>query len=981
MRLLNDGRGRVPFALLGVFLIIGSAVTSGIVTTLEREHSKNMSAALQTATVKYMIKNAEADIARALSYSCLQALKTVGETPVTYSSVPTEAAEDYADFDGDDSYEDDVGSAVDTEREAMLFNRNWARNMARVHLNDYLNATFRRNIFQDHGFAVNVYDPEDNGAVDDWRDIEFSNISMGLERAVEINLLISETDNEYTTYWVASIDDFSIEIRNLSSGKEWERTINISSLIPSRLPLLWELTNTYNRSINGFPSPLMGFITVIGEGYTEVRSLLQYAGKYNWVKNIVDNRWLQYLTNTGLVAIQYLVFNSIDPMTLAQLAVNVNDLVARGTNYGTDSISDILTSMVSLPINNQRDVFKTFGSENEADARETLNHTIGSEETTKANVSIWNISRSILNESTTTYYYYNESADPQTKTETKWRGYNFTEDGYVYRLSSRGDHPDENTTSYTPSFVREYLPQINETVLEEISETIVNTYAADFSTEMFKRITSENRSPDPADDWDLESHSSWDLVSSTCSGDSLNDGELPRVPYTEQWTLEWERSETWNDTDCEVVNGNRTCNTTYHDVTHSVTEEVDFTLHATPAKNGIRGVFYNKSAFGSPPHKEEMDDNLQFLLQKYVDDHFTEERDYYTDIAEDAKSAQVADSYPETLARESWRNNTADGDSEGYDRISWIYDRPDAMGAAVKALHNITRLIKADREDYSNISRSFYSEDDATVNLSVMEQERQALLEEFQQHKDRYINEDYYMEDDEYRSAAARVIVEMRRWFVEEIEERLSTSYQSHAEDKINERLDSTNTGNFEGYQSYQNNLDRYKGSVSQLSSIQFGNQMTLEEDWVENITLTISTTPDYFDFESQPSEEENWQFNVKNICLFGPTGLPLLPTPATPWVATLNTWYIHVDGHWDTFQVLDSSDETHADSLFGHSGQVYARGQRYVFDDTCSNGAAIGNCSRLGFGFDTMSLGIVPPGKLPIGDLGNPVESNSVGN
>ena len=990
MEFFKDKRGRIPFAVLGVFLIIGSAVTSGIVTNLEAEHSKNISTTLKAASVKYMVKNAGADLSRALSYSCLKALKTVGKKPVTYSGIPTEAAEEYADFDGNGRYEDDVGSVVDTEREAMLFNRNWARNMAQVHLNDYLNATFRRNIFQNHGFAVNVYDPEDNGAVDDWRDIEFSNISMELERAVEIDLLTSEHDNIYNTYWVASLDDFSIEIRDLSSGEKWKRTINISSLIPSRLPLLWGLTNTYNRSINGFPSPLMGLITVIGEGYTEVRSLLQYAGKYNWVKNIVDNRWLQYLTNTGLVGIQYLVFNSIDPMALAQLAVNVNDLVARGTNYGTDSISDVLTSMVSLPINSQGNVFKTFGSENEADAQETLNNTVGSEETTRANVSIWNISRGILNETITTYYYYNESAVPQTKTETEWRGYNFTEYGHVYRLSSRDGHPDENTSSYTPSFVREYLPQINETVLEEVSERIVNTYAASFSTKMSKMVTSESRSPDPAEDWDLESHGSWDLVSSTCSGNPLNDGDLPEVPYTEQWTLEWERSENWSDTDChnETLGAppNTTtvtvCNTTYYDVTHSVTEDVDFTLHATPAKEDIQGVFHNKSVFGSPPHKEEIDDNLQFLLQKYVDSNFTDERDEYTDTTKDkGKGDSGRIDGPVT-----WSNNTGDGDSEGYDRISWIYDRPCAMGAAVKALYNITRLIKADRDYYSNISNNFYSEGDATVNLSVIGQERQALLEEFRRHEDRYINEDYYIEDDEYRSAAARGIAEMRRWFVEEIKEQLSASHQSHAEEKINDRIDSHETGNFDNYQSYQNNLDHYKESVSQLSSIQFGNQMTLDEDWVENITLTISTTPDYFDFEEESSEEEDWQFNVKNICLFGPTGLPLLPTPVTPWVVTINTWYIHIDGHWDTFQVLDSSDETHADSLFGHSGQVYLRKDKRVYDEVCRPDAPdsekiLGENRRLNFGFDTMSLGIVPPGKLPIGDLGNPVESNSAGN
>jgi len=40
-----------------------------------------------------------------------------------------------------------------------------------------------------------------------------------------------------------------------------------------------------------------------------------------------------------------------------------------------------------------------------------------------------------------------------------------------------------------------------------------------------------------------------------------------------------------------------------------------------------------------------------------------------------------------------------------------------------------------------------------------------------------------------------------------------------------------------------------------------------------------------------------------------------------------------------------------------------------------------IGQCRRLNFEFDTMSLAIVPSGRLPIGDLDGIVESDSVGN
>jgi len=43
MEFIEDRRGRVPFAVLGVFLLVGSAVTSGIITGLEREHAISIS--------------------------------------------------------------------------------------------------------------------------------------------------------------------------------------------------------------------------------------------------------------------------------------------------------------------------------------------------------------------------------------------------------------------------------------------------------------------------------------------------------------------------------------------------------------------------------------------------------------------------------------------------------------------------------------------------------------------------------------------------------------------------------------------------------------------------------------------------------------------------------------------------------------------------------------------------------------------------
>jgi len=729
----------------------------------------------------------------------------------------------------------------------------------------------------------------------------------------------------------------------------------------------------------------MGLVTVMGEGCTEVRALLQYAGKYNWISNIVDDRWIQYLTNVGLISIQYFIFNSVDPMELVNLALNVNDLISKSNitdadryvkNEAKDEIKNKILGMLSLPVDYRSNTFKTFGNGTDKKAEKELGNIIGSQQIEKGYASVYNLSRSILNEISVAYYYFNESANPKILLEDRWMGYSFTRNGYKYHLSTEHGDIDGNISAPQKIFIKRYLPKINSTILQKISDEIRKEYSAGFITYMNKTKIGESYSNSFSGEWRGPiSCGKWNLVRSTPEGNILLNGELPSsIPYyKETWKLEWERKETWEHKECHMEHvGNETmevCNWVPYNITHYYDEEANFNLIASNYPEHIQDIFHTKKVFGTSPHKQHKDDNLEFLLRKYVNTYFISWRDYYTDTSKDAGIGENL-----TFPYIKWENNIADGDETGYNKISWVADE------CVAALYNITKMIKEDGSKYGNISSHF---NNTAVNLSLIDGERDMVIKEFEKNRDRYLDEEYYMDGNEYKSVAAKVIIEIRKWFLDEIEEKLNVSHAGVAREEIDEQLKSYDTGDFKSYQDYEDAIDEYKNSISQLTEIQFGNKMKLKKGWEENVTLTISTDPDYFDFKNSPSREEDWQFDVKNICLFGPTGLPLLPTPVTPWIVTINSWYIHVDGHWDTFKVLDSSDETHPDPLFGHTGQVYSRERKIVFDTVCypEDSPEIGQCKRLNFEFDTMSLAIVPSGRLPIGDLGEIVESDSVGN
>jgi hypothetical protein len=68
-----DERARIPFSVIGVFLIIGSTFTTVYVTKLEQEKSLELVSTLDMNEVEHILRYAEADIARILNYAGMYA--------------------------------------------------------------------------------------------------------------------------------------------------------------------------------------------------------------------------------------------------------------------------------------------------------------------------------------------------------------------------------------------------------------------------------------------------------------------------------------------------------------------------------------------------------------------------------------------------------------------------------------------------------------------------------------------------------------------------------------------------------------------------------------------------------------------------------------------------------------------------------------------------------------------------------------------
>ncbi len=956
--LVKNTQARIPFSIIGVFLILGSSFTAVYITKLEQDTSHELASTLDITKAEQLLRYVEADIARMINYAGMHALKYVGEHPVTYSTLDNAVSKEYAD--GSECLEQNPHH-IDSEVEAITFNMNWARNITRVKLNEYLDTNFMHNHCIQDGFALNI-----NQGIDEWQDIVFTEIPMELTRAVALDCMVTEADNWkddhllYPVYWEAAVD-LTLVLTELSSDESWEFTIRPRTLITSRLPLLMALTYTYQDTLAGvegdfFGNKLQILVTLISQIYTEARSLVQWASGPTKVKNIVDNTWLKYVVNAGVTAEQFLVFNSVDPLALIDLIVHAKDLA--GDSDPIEDIQDkqdLLQSGVSFLVDAGEDVLKTLGKDgidpdNASDMiTNPQNYT---DTTTMTQAAIGNLSEDLLYDVEYIYYYHNGTT-VVTKDEEFYHthGYDFTSDGKHYVLGDLDHQVFDRVPKYDV---------INQEVIDQLETSLQEVYAGSCQTDVSRTMDNwyeggwfpgvHHGVPDKllsATDWIIR-----DCYN--VSEDPLTADDVVSVDgHTEQWIVLWERAETWEICD----NYNTTCSccneshTEHHTALQKHTLRFDVASSHPPAD--VADIFVEKEVFGADPHPDtHLDNNLAVIRSAYP-----------------AIFVSIRETVLESRSLEGRVDETSYhyGDEQDY-AVAWLQG---IDGCVIEALNNITAFIKADDEIYGTISSQFQD----YARIEDMNKGRIALLENFTARRSAYLLQDYYQTAGVYDSAGAKAVFVMRQWFVDRIQEALETSSTDEVTDEIAEHLGADGHEKLQGYDDMQ---EHYGDVLERLGSIQFGLAMQLHREdseeglgWSEEIAVAVDQYPNYLLFHPKINEsggEEPWHFNAKNICLFGPTGLPLLPLGVIPWVVTINVWPIEVDGAYERFKLVDTLDETHANPLFGHSGQMYCRGTSPVEDKLCS-GNILGFTTSISFDFWTLNIGIVPPSKLPLGD------------
>ena len=258
----------------------------------------------------------------------------------------------------------------------------------------------------------------------------------------------------------------------------------------------------------------------------------------------------------------------------------------------------------------------------------------------------------------------------------------------------------------------------------------------------------------------------------------------------------------------------------------------------------------------------------------------------------------------------------------------------------------------------------------------LVETAKSDLLAKYTQNISKYLDFSRYHPGPQFCSVGKKAVYYIREWYIRLIENTTKTVFSEIAQ-QMTHVID-TAIPSSAGFttKNITEALDDASDALRNQFTIPFGYDMNLTRYnhqevvlWNETIRLAVDQYPNYLDpFQiTSWGNEELWTLKIRNRCVFGPTGLPLLPpSPVTAWLMTLNLWVIDVQGEYPQFKIIDTSDETIFNPLLGHEPQSYVRELKVI----SAGNITLGQNTRLTFGFTTVAFGLVPPWGMMLGDI-----------
>lgn len=901
---LKDERARIPFSVVGIFLILGSSFTTVYVAKLEQQKSQEMISAMDFSEVENILHYAEADIANMLNLVGVKALKEIGANPVMTN------------------FNQSVGYDITNDK---TFNRDRALDIITRELNIYLKTNYLYDYFNNGRYAANVILAGDTKEpVSDWSDVGVDELKMKISRTFNLPL-VGADDREYSTYWTVSVP-VTFEVKDLEDGREiFTKRTEISTIITSRYPLLRELVTDYEKRANGINS-LMVETTALSNIYSLIRGVMHWQTLKPG--NVVDNKHLAIIVNGCTLLEQGMVFNSVDPASLVDYVYHSYKTLTSDDD-GTEPI-DIMNSSAlknddELSVDPSEIADKSVKSDS---GNSNLTVDFGPD------INLIGIAEKPLYNWTSVILNFVDSIGNPLSVELL----NPSEDD----ISNAVEH--YIALGYNFVSIEKGTFEQNQTTENKIDDVALIVYSADLKTNVERDpdpvITYGDHTGYPIDNgtepWSFDFYVFKDTIDKPSKGSVVPGCTL----YGKIYDVHWNRQHYWSKKTVETSGNNTWVNWTHFTaIDYKLEEDVTIGIilnHYSDyrgTKDDVKDVFYKNDSLD--------DENLEDTIQKYRDIYFDPNLDDLIKTGAGASNAKVVTGdVPTWVATESWN--------------------------ALESIFEQIRQIKLDE----SINYVGYPNP-----VDLIREAKNDLLGKFNDNITIYLDQESYVDGSYYKSVGKKTVFFAREWYVDWVKENIEVIF-SAVENKYSEEMQSKLNDYF-GSDSTdaRSSLNKAQDLLSNQLAIPFGFDMELNrivddnELWNEKIRLAVDQIPNYLDpYEKTEYEDELfWSLKLKNVCTLGPTGIPILPpTPVTPWIFTMNIWYIEVAGEYGMFKVMDTLDENIPNPLFGHEPQIYVRENKAVYDD---QGRYLGNNTRLSFGFSTVALAFVPPWGMMVGD------------
>ncbi|MCD4768450.1 MAG: hypothetical protein K8R34_18360, partial [Methanosarcinales archaeon] len=302
-------------------------------------------------------------------------------------------------------------------------------------------------------------------------------------------------------------------------------------------------------------------------------------------------------------------------------------------------------------------------------------------------------------------------------------------------------------------------------------------------------------------------------------------------------------------------------------------------------------------------------------------------------------------------------------------------------GEAKDAVDEINRDIRSDVHLSPDINYVEYPNPADSMRATAID-----IMDKIKANQSSYVDKDRYYSNGKYTSCSAKTISQVRQWYVDEVLYQVNKQYLDAAENidkqidaNFSESADDVREANKNGANLLKDVINFPIGLTMRAEHVRDDGSHFEKDElayWEENVTLLVDMVPNYLEHNilyQSDSGESLYLLKLKNYNLLGPTGLYVLPS-MNPWVCTVNTWYIEVEGEFLELMVSDVDNECHPHPIYGHEAQVYRRTRDRVNNPIDNNW--IGTNERISFHFITGTFIAVPPGK-PTGVGDKPTKEN----